>query len=163
MAFTIQTTSNRVTARLDAISSNVQDALKRVLTPIASALASDVQARTEAHIHTYGKFPGQLEENIQGGVSVKENKVIGYVRSSIPQIKVSSGNPPLLALVEFGHAMDSQRAKEIRNALKSLKRASQVTRLGQGAVDTLRATLQGQRCLAMRLLPVCHAPARPPR
>lgn len=92
MSFNMVITDNMATAQLDNIGPDVSAALKQKLGPIATGMAADAKSRAEAHIRFLGVKPGAYVASIYGGVSSKEQRVVGWVRSA----------SPLAHLLEYG-------------------------------------------------------------
>ena len=92
MPFTAVVTADQIAVQLDRIGPDVRAALERALAPIAHGMAADAKANAESHIRFLGVKPGAYLASIFGGVSSKEDRVVGYVRSG----------SPLAHLLEYG-------------------------------------------------------------
>jgi hypothetical protein len=84
MAASFEVDASGAFAKLDRIGPSVRQALLDELTPLAADMASDARARALAHFHSIGVKPGAYLASIAGGVSDKDSKVVGYVRSASP-------------------------------------------------------------------------------
>lgn len=82
---------DRIVAQIDRMGPDVKAALEDALRPLAASMAADAQARARAHIRFNGKKPGQYLASIVGGVSVKDARVLGYVRSGDPLAHIMEG------------------------------------------------------------------------
>lgn len=100
--FAIEIDASHVTVRLDKIGPSVRERLREVIGLEAAAVLADAKSRAEAHIHALGGEPGAYVAGIEGGVSSKESRIVGYVRSSTPTVKVSGRDVPLAVLLEYG-------------------------------------------------------------
>ena len=80
----IQIDESSAVAKLDGASQGVHDALVRAIGPLAAAMAGEAMGLAAAHIRFQGKKPGQYLASIYGGVSDKNGRVLGFVRSGSP-------------------------------------------------------------------------------
>lgn len=92
MAASLKVDVSSAIARFDRIGPNVHQVLVDRMTPLAQEIAADARSRALAHIHFLGIKPGAYVASIYGGISDKQNSVVGFVRSS----------SPLAHLLEFG-------------------------------------------------------------
>ncbi len=81
MPFDMVVNRRMATAQLDEIGPNVREQLAARLRPIAAEMAADAKSRAQAHIRFLGVKPGAYVASIMGGVSEKQTRVLGYVRS----------------------------------------------------------------------------------
>jgi hypothetical protein len=84
MAASFEVDASGAFARLDRIGPGVRQALLDELTPLAAEMADGARYLALAHFHSIGAKPGLYLASIAGGVSDKDSKVVGYVRSSNP-------------------------------------------------------------------------------
>lgn len=84
MSIDLKIDTTRITARLEAMGPNVHQALVRALDPLAQSIAGTARDNASAHIRFLGKNPGKYLSSIYGGVSDKDKRVTGYVRSGNP-------------------------------------------------------------------------------
>ena len=82
MSVSLDVDGGRFVARLDAIGPDTRHALVASLGALAQDVAADARSIAAAHIHVFGKKPGQYIGSIYGGVSDKSYQVVGFVRSS---------------------------------------------------------------------------------
>lgn len=102
MPFAFNIDASHVTIRLDKIGPSVRERLRETLSTEAAAVVADARSRAEAHIHAFGGDPGAYVAGIAGGVSSKESRVLGFVRSSTPTVKIGGRDVPLAVLLEYG-------------------------------------------------------------
>ncbi len=76
--------TTRFVARLDKITPDIREALRRALGPLAREISADARDRAEAHIRYVGKKPGQYLASIYGGTFDQGERLGGYVRSGDP-------------------------------------------------------------------------------
>lgn len=92
MSATMLVSTTRISERFDRIGPNVHAALLKAIGPLAAAMESDAKSRAAAHIRFLGGKPGQYLKSIKGGVSEKDQRITGYLRSG----------SPIAHLLEFG-------------------------------------------------------------
>ena len=81
----VKVDDDRAMARIENVAPNARRALAESLRDLADAIAGDARGRASAHIRYLGaKAPGSYVASIQGGVSEKDRKIVGYVRSGHP-------------------------------------------------------------------------------
>jgi hypothetical protein len=76
---------DRAMARLEKVGPDARAALTESLKDLAETIAGDARERAQTHIRYLGlKAPGSYVESIVGGVSEKDRRIVGFVRSGHP-------------------------------------------------------------------------------
>lgn len=115
---------------LKQIAPEARAALRSAMAPLARKLTQDVRAKALAHIHTFGAKPGLYLASIHGGVSDKDARISGYVRT---------GNQ-LAHLLEYGtasHAIVAKRKQVLASADQVFGRVVNVSSPAYPAFDVL--------------------------
>jgi len=128
--FVFSIDASHATARFDAIGPNVLEALRKAITPLADQVLADARQRAADHIRFLGIKPGEYLESIKGGVSKKETKAIGYVRSG----------SPLAHLLEYGAQTPPHDI--LPNVASVLKFTFALPSGGGGAADIFRKAVK---------------------